>query len=104
MGKRPDSALQVNNTMPERLLSKEEFQFLSDVPPLLEWFANLKNKNTIRAYGRDVDSFMRYVGIRDSSEFRMVKRAHVIAWRKSLEERKLAPATIRRKLSALSDL
>jgi len=32
------------------------------------------------------------------------KRAHVIAWRKTFEARKLAPATIRRKLSALSDL
>lgn len=31
-------------------------------------------------------------------------RAHVIAWRKTLEVQQLAPASIRRKLSALSDL
>jgi site-specific recombinase XerD len=33
-----------------------------------------------------------------------VRRAHVIAWRKILEKQKLAPATVRRKMSALSDL
>jgi site-specific recombinase XerD len=47
---------------------------------------------------------MRFVGIRNPAEFRSVKRMHVIAWRKTFEVKKLAPATIRRKLSALSDL
>jgi site-specific recombinase XerD len=47
---------------------------------------------------------MRFVGIKRPAEFRTVKRAHVIAWREVLESRELAPATIRRKLSALSDL
>jgi site-specific recombinase XerD len=74
------------------------------VPPEIEWFANLKNENTRRAYRNDVVSFMRFVGIKRPEEFRIVARAHVIAWRKTLEARKLAPATIRRKLSALSDL
>jgi site-specific recombinase XerD len=86
------------------LLTKQEFQSLSEVPALLEWFANLKNERTKRAYGQDVRNFMRFVGIKEPSEFRLVKRAHVIAWRKTFETRKLAPATIRRKLSALSDL
>jgi site-specific recombinase XerD len=34
----------------------------------------------------------------------VVIRAHVIAWRKDIERRQLAPATVRRKLSALSSL
>ena len=34
----------------ERLLSKTEFQRLADVPPEAEWFANLTNENTRRAY------------------------------------------------------
>jgi integrase/recombinase XerD len=88
----------------ERLLSKIEFQRLADVPPEAEWFANLTNENTKRAYRHDVTSFMRFVGIKRPEEFRAVTRAHVIAWRKTLEKRKLAPATTRRKLSALSDL
>jgi len=88
----------------ERLLSKIEFQRLSDVPPEAEWFANLTNENTRRAYRHDVTSFMRFVGIKRPEDFRIVARAHVIAWRKTLEKRKLAPATVRRKLSALSDL
>lgn len=88
----------------ERLLSKREFQRLSDVPPEAEWFANLTNDNTKRAYRNDVSSFMRFVGISRPDDFRSVTRAHVIAWRKALEKRKLAAATLRRKLSALSDL
>jgi integrase/recombinase XerD len=42
--------------------------------------------------------------IQKPEEFRSVVRAHVIAWRKTLEQRNLSPATIRRKLSALSAL
>ena len=61
-------------------------------------------ENTKRAYRNDVTEFIRFVGIRRPEDFRTVTRAHVIAWRKTLEKRKLAPATIRRKLSALSDL
>src|SRR5438552_2368036 len=103
-GKRPDSELPSSGPGGERLLSKPEFQHLSEVPPEVEWFANLGNENTRRAYRNDVVSFMRFVGIRRPEEFRVITRAHVIAWRKVLEERKLASATIRRKLSALSDL
>src|SRR5690349_20465237 len=88
----------------ERLLSKIEFQHLAEVPPEAEWFVNLTNENTKRAYRHDVGSFMRFVGIARPEDFRSVTRAHVIAWRKTLEKRKLAAATVRRKLSALSDL
>jgi integrase/recombinase XerD len=88
----------------ERLLSKIEFQRLADVPPEAEWFANLTNENTKRAYRHDVTSFMRFVGIKRPEDFRSVTRAHVIMRRKMLENRKLAPATTRRKLSAQSDL
>jgi site-specific recombinase XerD len=45
---------------------------------------------------------MSFVGVRRPEEFRIVTRAHIIAWRKHLEQRQLAGATIRRKLAALS--
>ena len=94
----------IPSTTGERLLTQTEFQRLADVPPEVEWFANLKNANTRRAYRNDVTSFMRFVGINQPDEFRTVTRAHVIAWRKELEHQSLAAASIRRKLSALSDL
>jgi integrase/recombinase XerD len=47
---------------------------------------------------------MRFAGIVQPTEFRTVTRAHVIAWRKQLEQLALSPASIRRKLSALSAL
>jgi len=88
----------------ERLLTRAEFQTLAQVPPETEWFANLENENTRKAYRGDIAAFMRFVGIEQPQEFRSVTRAHVIAWRKNLERQALAPASIRRKLSALSDI
>lgn len=88
----------------ERKLTAREFQSLADVPPEAEWFANIENANTRRAYKNDVEDFMVFAGIAESHEFRAVKRSHLIAWRKQLEMRALEAPTIRRKLSALSSL
>ena len=69
----------------ERFLTSAEFISLADVPPEIEWFANLQNANTRRAYQNDLAHFQRFVGIISPAEFRSVTRAHVIAWRKELE-------------------
>jgi site-specific recombinase XerD len=94
----------VPNTATEGLLTRAEFQTLAIVPAEVEWFANIDNKRTHRAYQIDLRDFMQFVGIRRPVEFRLVTRAHVIAWRKHLEQRQLGGATIRRKLAALSSL
>lgn len=86
------------------LLSAEAFRRLAEVPPEVEWFADIQNPNTRAAYRQDVAQFMVFVGIVHPDQFRQVARAHVIAWRKKLEASKLSPATIRRKLSAVSSL
>lgn len=87
-----------------RLLTAAEFQSLSDVPPEAEWFANIRNENTKRAYKIDVREFMEFAGIQQAEEFRLVKRSHLIAWRNQLEKRDLEAATVRRKLSAVASL
>ena len=46
-----------------RLLTAAEFQGLSDVPPEAEWFANIANLRTRRAYQGDIQEFMAFVGI-----------------------------------------
>ena len=88
----------------ERILTNAEFNSLADVPPEVEWFANIQNPNTRRAYQIDLRDFRRFVGLGRPEDFRRVHRAHVIAWRKKLEKDRLAPASIRRRLSALSAL
>lgn len=88
----------------QRILTAAEFQSLADVPPEVEWYANIENANTRRAYRNDVRGFMTFTGIRQPEDFRLAKRSHLIAWRKDLEFRELEPATIRRKLSAISSL
>ncbi len=91
-------------TTNERRLTAAEFRGLSEVTPEVEWFANIDNKRTRRAYKIDVADFQSFVGIHRPKEFRVVTRSHVIAWRKSLEQRQLFPSTIRRKLAAVSSL
>jgi integrase/recombinase XerD len=87
-----------------RLLTAVEFQRLADVPPEVEWFKNIRNPNTKRAYQNAVQDFMLFAGIERPEEFRMVTPAHVIAWRDCLGERILNGTTIRHRLAALSSL
>src|SRR3984957_20166750 len=85
-------------------LTPTQFDNLAEVPPEIEWLANLPNPKTRRAYKNDVEEFVRFTGLRGIAELREITRAHVIAWRKDLEQRALAASSIRRKLSALSAL
>jgi integrase/recombinase XerD len=87
-----------------RRLTAPEYQQLANVPPKAEWFANIRNPGTRRIYQGDIRNFMAFVGIERPKEFRTVRRAHVVAWRKDLERRGLGGATIRGKLAALSSL
>lgn len=88
----------------DQRLSAAQFRQLADVPVAAEWFANLDNPRTRRAYRIDLLDFMSFSGIVQPDELRIVTRAHVLAWRKVLEDRALSGATIRRKLAALSSL
>jgi hypothetical protein len=47
----------------ERLLTAAEFHRLADVPPEVEWFRNIRNPSTRRAYENAVGDFMRFAGI-----------------------------------------
>jgi integrase/recombinase XerD len=87
-----------------RLLTAAEFHKLADVPPEIEWFVNLGNASTERAYKNAIQDFMRFTGINRPEEFRTVTRAHVIAWRDNLGSRALGGATVRHRLAALSSL
>ncbi|MFN9471921.1 tyrosine-type recombinase/integrase [Acidovorax sp.] len=100
----------IHETLPEvlppagRLLSAEAYQRLAEVPPEIEWFANLGSKATRRAYENALQDFRRFTGITQPEEFRTVTRAHVIAWREDLLQRALSGQTIRHRLAALSSL
>jgi site-specific recombinase XerD len=87
-----------------RLLTAAEFQRLAKVPPEVEWFKNIRNPNTKRAYQNAIRDFMLFAGIKRPEEFRLVTPAHVIAWRDGLGERVLNGTTIRHRMAALSSL
>jgi site-specific recombinase XerD len=91
-------------TTSNRALTAKEFQDLAEVPPEVEWFANLGNVETRRAYENALKDFMNFTGIQNPEEFRMVTRAHIIAWRDDLLSRSLSSMSIRHRLSALSSL
>src|SRR5438445_13168541 len=87
-----------------RALSTAQFQTLAEVPPETEWFANLTNANTRRAYRQDIKDFMPLAALRQPEQFRNVTRAHVIAWREWLVGQGWANDTIRRQPAAFSRL
>ncbi len=75
-----------------RALTAPEFHQLAQVLPAADWFANIDNPNTRRAYRNDLQEFMTFVGITTPEELRLVTRAHIVAWRKDIERRELAGA------------
>ena len=70
---------QVNATF---ALTRAQFQDLADVPAEAEWFANINNAQTRRAYQNDLREFMQFADITHPLQFRDVARSHVLAWRK----------------------
>jgi integrase/recombinase XerD len=100
----PETTVPARITPETQALAAARFYALAEVPPELEWFQNLQNERTRTAYKLDIQDFMAFIGIDRPEDFRLVTRAHVIAWRDDFKRRELSPATIRRKLSALSSL
>ena len=84
----------VANLVPfkNRSLTLAQFGDLAEVPPELEWLANITNVKTRRAYRNGVEEFSAFTGLRQPAELRGIIRAHVIVWRKHLESRALAHA------------
>ncbi|SER44046.1 hypothetical protein SAMN05421690_10272 [Nitrosomonas sp. Nm51] len=62
-----------------RLLTNEDFHWLAEVPPEIEWFANINNVQTRRSYENAMKDFMVFVGITRPEEFRIITRTHIIA-------------------------
>lgn len=77
---------------------------LAQVPQEQVWLAGLRSERTRRAYKLDVEDFIHTLGLTSSDELYRVTPAAVLAWRSELETRGVRPATVRRKLSALSSL
>ena len=64
---------QLESQSRSRRLNAIEFQGLADVPSEIEWFANLGNSQTRRAYENALQDFMRFTGIVRPDEFRTVE-------------------------------
>ena len=103
----PQLITQKQSALPDksnRLLTNEDFHRLTEVPPEVEWFANINNAQTRRSYENALKDFMAFTGIARPEEFRSITRAHIIAWRDELLNRELCGTTIRHRLAALSSL
>ncbi len=104
LNKRLDQGTTAPDPAAGSLLTRPEFQGLAELPAEAEWFANIENPQTRRAYRTDLMDFASFVGLARPDDMRLVTRAHVIAWREHLKKRELVGSTIRRKLAALSSL
>lgn len=65
------------------ILTAAQFRQLAEVPPEIEWFANIDSVQSRRAYQNDLRGFMQFAGIHKPEDFRIVTRSHVLAWRKT---------------------
>jgi hypothetical protein len=54
---------EINPARASRLPTAAGFHQLADVPPEIEWFANISNPNARRVYGNAIRDFMRFTGI-----------------------------------------
>lgn len=86
--------------MPEEMPANR----LAAMPPREAWFAGIESGHNRRGYLRDVGEFMDHAGLREPEELREAAPEQVEDWREALLARPLRPATVRRKLSALSSL
>ena len=80
------------------------FRWLYQWPSEVEWFANISNAHTRRAYENAVRDFIGFAGIRRPEESRGVTRAHIIAWRDDPVRRGLGGSTTRHRLASLASL
>ena len=56
----------------KRILSRDEFQGLAEIPWEREWFANLKNEHTKLAYRRDIADFIEFVWLGSIQELQHI--------------------------------
>jgi site-specific recombinase XerD len=87
-----------------RLLTAADFLRLSEVPPEVEWFANLTNRCTRRAYQNAIHDFMALTGIQQAGRVPQRDPGACDRLRDALGNRLLNGTTIRHRLSALSSL
>ena len=83
----------------KQALTRAQFERLADVPPEEEWLANLTNAKTRRAYKNDVREFIARTGLSSYLELRSIVRAHIIDWRKDMEQRALSRRLLARRTS-----
>ncbi|MBF0479729.1 MAG: tyrosine-type recombinase/integrase [Candidatus Omnitrophica bacterium] len=93
-------------TSPQRLIDKEDYHTLKDVPPETDWIKERRNRSerTASAYEFDVNEFKNFVGIKNPEEYRRVTHKHIAEWIAHLKKQKLTNETISRKVSAVSSL
>ena len=88
----------------KRALTPAQYGDLADVPPEEEWLANITNRKTRRAYKNDVREFIAFAGLRDSRGAAHGRPGPHHRLAQGHGGAQLSPASIRRKLSALSSL
>lgn len=92
------------STIPDEAGKTPSLRFLQSMPEEDVWLAGQLSPHTRRAYKRDVEHFVRTMGVRSADELRQVSRAAIVAWKNLMAERGTKPRTIRRRLSALASL
>lgn len=85
-------------------LDRKEFEDLRKIPEYQTWLATIDNPHTRSASASDLSSFSNLFPIETLADLKKITAAHVSYWREQLKSSGSGPATIRRRISALSRL
>lgn len=81
-----------------------EFESLKVIPEEVLWISNFTSDDSIETYRQATTQFFELIGIRSPEEIRQVTHAHILHFRKVLQDEGKSPRTINNRLSALSSL
>lgn len=79
-------------------------QALHELPEELLWRSNFNSNNSIDTYDHAIRSFLEFLKISSPDELRSLTHAHVIAFKRHLQEKMHSSRTINNRLSAISSL
>ena len=84
------------------VLTSAQYHQLSEVPAAIEWFANIDNPQTRRAYRNALEDFMKFTGIERPDEFReilILRHLEGLSYREIADVAQLAPGTVMSRLA-----
>lgn len=91
-------------TLTKQTTQLSPIETFTNVHETVLWQANFNSQESITTYNTAVQQFFSFVGINTPDELQKITHAHVIAFKRHLQENSKSPRTINNRISAVSSL